>query len=134
MRQHLGQIVLKRKDNLALDGRNSLGHTVRMVDSETEAQYKQAFIARVKAARIAVGMKQWELANLLQVPQDHYKHWEASRLLPHHIIGRFCLACRIEPEWLLTGKGEKPLKPPHIVEKEQAPIPKPKRAKRSRAA
>lgn len=55
----LGQLVLKCKDNLALDGKKSLGHNVPMADSDVEAQYKHEFIARVKAARIATGKKQW---------------------------------------------------------------------------
>lgn len=133
MRAVLGQIVLKSKDKLALDGKISLGHTVRMADSE-EDQFKQAFIERVKAARIATGKKQWQVAELLNVPQDHYKHWEKTRLMPHHLIGRFCIICSVDPEWLMTGRGQKPLKPPHLVEAEPEPVHRPKRARRPKAA
>jgi hypothetical protein len=41
--------------------------------SETEAQFKQSFIERVKAARVATGMKQWQVADALNIPQDKYK-------------------------------------------------------------
>lgn len=133
MHSVLGRSVLKRKDNLALDDNFSLGHNVRMADSE-EDQFKEAFIERVKTARVATGKKQWQVAELLNVPQDHYKHWEKTRLMPHHLIGRFCIICSVDPEWLVTGRGQKPLRPPHIVEPEPEPAPKPKRAKRSKAA
>lgn len=105
-----------------------------MAESETETQFKQAFTDRVKAARIATGMKQWQVADSLGIPQDKYKQYEGRSLLPHYLIGRFCIICRVDPVWLMTGKGQKPLRPPHIVETEERPVPKPKRARRSRAA
>lgn len=138
MTTFLGQTVLKRKDNLALDGKIRLGHTVRMTDSDAKAQYEQEFIARVKAARIATGKKQWQVAELMGIKQDQYKHYEIvtgkGRVIPHHLIGRFCLICSIDPAWLMTGKGAKPLQPPHMVDTEDVPIPRPRRARRSKAA
>lgn len=133
----LGQIVLNCKDNLALDVKKSLGHTVRMAESDAKAQYEQEFIGRVKAARIATGKKQWQIAELMGIKQDQYKHYEIGRVIPHHLIGRFCLICNIDPNWLLTGKGAKPLQPPHVIETEEpAPkaVSKPKKARRSKAA
>jgi len=133
--QHvLGQLVLKRKDKVALDGKKSLGHAVRMAENDSEAEFKQAFTERVKAARIATGKKQWQVAELLNIPQDKYKQYEGRSYLPHHLVGRFCIICNIDPVWLMTGRGQKPLKPPHIVETEPEPVRKPKKAKRSKAA
>jgi hypothetical protein len=134
IRAVLGQMVLKRKDKVALDSKKSLGHAVRMADSETEAQFKQLFTERVKAARVATGMKQWQVAELLGIPQDKYKQYEGRSYLPHHLVGRFCILCHVDPVWLMTGRGQKPLKAPHIVETEPERQPKPKRARRSRAA
>ncbi len=105
-----------------------------MAESDQEVEFKQEFIARVKAARISTGKKQWQIAELLNIPQDQYKHYEVGRYLPHYLVGRFCLICSVDPEWLMTGKGQKPLKPPHLVEQEATPPPKAKRAKRSKAA
>ena len=130
----IGQSVLKRKAILSLDEELSLGHTVQMAESETEAQYKQEFVDRVKAARIATGMKQWQIAESLGMPQDKYKQYEGRSLLPHHLIGRFCIVTRIDPEWLVTGRGQKPLKPLQLAEAEPEPTPKPKRARSKRAA
>lgn len=130
----LGQLVLKRKDNLALDAKKLIGHNVRMADSDAKAQYEQEFIGRVKAARIATGKKQWQVAELMGIKQDTYKHFETGRVIPHHLMGRFCLICSIDPNWLVTGKGAKPMQPPHLVETEPAAVPKPKKAKRSTRA
>ena len=131
----IGQSVLKCKAILSLDEELSLGHTVHMAESDIEAQFKQEFISRVKAARIATGMKQWQIAESLGMPQDKYKQYEGRSLLPHHLIGRFCIITRIEPDWLLTGRGQKPLKPLHVAETEEpASSPKPKRARSKRAA
>ncbi len=130
----LGHLVLNCKDNLALDGTLSLGQNVRMSESDVETQYKQEFIQRIKAARVATGMKQWQVADALGVPQDYYKHWERSRLMPHHLIGRFCIVTRVDPEWLITGRGQKPLKPLQLAEPESAPAARPKRNRTKRAA
>lgn len=131
---NLGQLVLKRKDNLALDAKKLIGHTVRMADSDAKAQYEQEFIERVKAARIATGKKQWQVAELMDIKQDTYKHFETGRVIPHHLIGRFCLICSVDPNWLITGKGAKPMQPPHLVDAEPVKAPKPKKAKRSTRA
>jgi ribosome-binding protein aMBF1 (putative translation factor) len=129
----IGPFVLKRKDKVALDGIYRLGHNVRMPD-DSEDQFKQEFIERVKAARIATGKKQWQVAELLNVPQDHYKHWEKTRLMPHHLVGRFCIVTNVDPNWLMTGRGAKPLKPLEAVPSEPHEVPKPKRLKKSKAA
>lgn len=112
----LGQSVLNCKDKLAYDANKILGHTVRMADSETEAEFKQGFMNRTREARIARALKQWEIADALGMPQDKYKQYETRSLLPHHLIGRFCIICRIDPEWLVTGRGK-------MVPKEPAEAP-----------
>lgn len=93
---------------------------------------------RVAEARISRGYKQWQIAELLGMPQDKYKQYEKRSLLPHHLIGRFCLICRVDPEWLVTGHGKKPIQALKIAasEEEAAPSPKakPKKSKANRAA
>lgn len=105
-----------------------------MAESETEAQFKRLFTERVRDARIATGLKQWQVAELLGIPQDKYKQYEGRSYLPHHLVGRFCIVCRIDPVWLMTGKGQKPLRPPHIVEHEPELVRKPRRTRRPKAA
>lgn len=105
-----------------------------MVEAETEAQFKQRFTKRIKEARIALGWKQWQMAEALDMPQDKYKQYEGRSLLPHHLIGRFCLVAHVNPEWLVTGRGQKPLQPLKLAASEPAPTAKPKRSRASRAA
>jgi len=106
-----------------------------MTEQETEAQFKQSFTKRVKEARKALGWKQWEMAEALDMQQDKYKQYEGRSMLPHHLLGRFCLITHVNPEWLLTGHGKKLLKPLEIVESEAPAKPRAARkAKSSRAA
>lgn len=130
----LGQMVLKRKGNVSYDCGSRLGHNVRMADSETETQFKQRFTKRIKEARIALGWKQWQMAEALGMPQDKYKQYEGRSLLPHHLIGRFCLVSHVDPEWLVTGHGQKPLQPLKLATSEPAAPAKPKRTRARRAA
>jgi transcriptional regulator with XRE-family HTH domain len=109
-----------------LDATLSLGQNVRMADSDAKAQYEQEFIARAKAARIATGKKQWQVAELMGIKQDQYKHYETGRVIPHHLIGRFCLICSIDPNWLITGKGSKPLQATHaLLRQKSSRFPRP---------
>jgi hypothetical protein len=68
------------------------------------------------------------------MPQDKYKQYEGRSLLPHHLIGRFCILTRVDPEWLVTGRGQKPLKPLRVAESGPVPAAKPKRKGARRAA
>lgn len=107
-----------------------------MADSETEAEYKQGFVSRVATARNALGWKQWQMAEALDVPQDKYKQYEGRSLMPHRLIQRFCLIAHVDMEWLLTGRGKKLPKPLRVVESEPAskPVRKPKRRAQQRVA
>jgi DNA-binding transcriptional regulator YiaG len=122
----IGQSVLKRKAILSLDGKLSLGHTVRMAETESEAQYKLEFRARVKESRVAAKLKQWQIAEALGMTQDKYKQYESRSLLPHHLIGRFCVICRVNPEWLITGHGPRAIQPLKTVAGEPEPVARPK--------
>ncbi len=135
MPENLGQFVLKRKANMSLDGKITLGHTVRMAENETEAQFKQQFTQRVKDARRALGWKQWQMAEALDMPQDKYKTYEGRSYLPHRLIGRFCLITRVDPEWLVTGRGEKPLQPLRAVDDDEDDVRvKPRKSKARKVA
>lgn len=105
-----------------------------MSESETETEFKQRFMKRVADARVARGLKQWQIAEALGMPQDKYKQYEKRSLLPHHLIGRFCIICRVDPEWLVTGRGQKPMQPLQAVPSEPKPAAKAKPARKRRAA
>lgn len=80
-----------------------------MPDQDQKQQYRLEFIDRVRSARESTGKKQWEIALAMGVEQDEYKHWEQlgakGRVIPTHLIARFCFACHVDPAWLLTGHG-----------------------------
>jgi len=130
----IGQSVLKRKAILSLDNDLPLGHNVPMAESETETQYKQRFMQRVAEARIARGLKQWQLAEALGMVQDKYKQYEGRSLLPHHLIGLFCIVTGVDPVWLVTGRGQKPPKLLQIADAEPEPVAKPERTRPKRSA
>lgn len=106
-----------------------------MSESDLDIQYKQEFTERVATARIARNLKQWQAAEALGIPQDKYKQYEGRSLMPHRLIGRFCIICRVDPGWLITGRGQKPLKPLELI-LEEAPeaVRKPKKARSKRVA
>ena len=116
MPQFLGQSVLKSKSYPSLDVEKALGHTVPMADSDQEAEYKQAFMARVAEARIARGWKQWQMAKALGIPQDQYKQYETRGMMPHRHIWPFCMFANVSFEWLMTGEGRRSVpEPPPVV-------------------
>ena len=81
---------------------------------------------------MALGWKQWQMAEALGMPQDKYKQYEGRSLLPHHLVRRFCLIARVDLEWLMTGQGKMRMAPlPDMVPdiKPAAPV-KATRAKR----
>lgn len=69
-------------------------------DKQTESAYKRAFLTRTAEARSKAGLTQEEIATLLNIPQDKYKHYEKRSLLPHYLVPAFCIATRIDPAWL----------------------------------
>lgn len=90
-----------------------------MAESDEEQQFKQEFMLRVREARVARGWKQWQAADALGMTQDKYKQYEGRSLLPHYLIGRFCLICRVDPEWLMTGRGKRPIRQFEVVPDEE---------------
>ena len=101
----LGQFVLNGKAFLSLDGGKALGHTVPMAAKTLKDKLDQELIERVIKARVAAGLTQQEVADGMGVPQDHYKHWELKRPIPHFRIPSFCIVVRVEDGWLISGRG-----------------------------
>jgi transcriptional regulator with XRE-family HTH domain len=77
-----------------------------MAANSMKKQLDHEFIRRVIKAREAAGMTQQEVSDGMGVPQDHYKHWELKRVMPHYLIPRFCIVARVEDGWLISGRGQ----------------------------
>lgn len=121
----IGQSVLNCKANLSHDLGNPGGYKPAMAQDEGYSDFYRAFIARTKAAREASGYTQAQIGELLDgLAQDHYKQFEGRSPLPHHLIPRFCLLCRVNMMWMLTGKGKGPAEVP-------APAPRRRQVKRA---
>lgn len=88
----LGHLTLESKFKMSRDTMRVLGHSVPMRSSD----FRESFIARVKSARIASGLTQVQISKLLEIDQGTYKMYETRSMLPHDLIPRFCIACRIE--------------------------------------
>ncbi|BAQ16952.1 helix-turn-helix domain-containing protein [Methyloceanibacter caenitepidi] len=77
----------------------------------TPTEYRWAYAERVKQARKESGYTQDQMARLLRLTQPTYSKYESGRgedapsLLPQHLIQDFCLICRVNIEWLVTGEG-----------------------------
>lgn len=68
-----------------------------MAKTKPVSDFKQQFMHRVAAARERADLTQDELAKLLGIDQDKYKNYEIRDFLPHPLVERFCIACRIDP-------------------------------------
>lgn len=77
-------------------------------DREAQSGFKRAFTRRTAEARTKANLTQEEIAVLLNIPQDKYKHYEKRSLLPHYLIANFCIATRIEPSWLYGLPAKRP--------------------------
>lgn len=123
------QIVLGRKPKLSHDGKNRSDDNTAMPKEPGATKFKDDFLARTAAAREAVPFTQDEIAEVLGMSQPKYAKYEKRTPLPHYLIPRFCLACRIDHAWLFTGKGKGPMMP--VARLTGGEIkPKRKRAKR----
>lgn len=77
----------------------------RRTRETTPTEYREAFVARVKSARVALGMSQQQMADALGIPQDHYKHFEGRSVMPTHLVAKFCEITGMDPWYMLTGQS-----------------------------
>lgn len=103
----LGPNVLNVKAKLSHDSNGSVGDNTDMADRMSETEEKAAFIRRTKQAREAQFDSQGPICVILDIPQDQYKHYEKRTPLPYRFIKKFCAACKIDVEWLLSGDQSK---------------------------
>lgn len=89
----------------------------------TDAEFREEFIERTKRAREASGYTQEQMAGFLGIDQGRYKQYETRSALPHVFIAKFCLLCRCEVHWLLTGLGKEPEPAPGVTpQARQTPV------------
>lgn len=106
----IGLFVLKGKANLSHDCGKGAFQNGAMARANPKTDFKADFCARVKAARIKKGLKQWQIAEILGMDQGTYKQYEGRSYMPHDLIPTFCLACDIDVSYLFTGRRPAHLK------------------------
>lgn len=120
----LGHPVLEIKNNVSCDYEKGIGENGPMADRMSETEEKLAFIRRVRDARVARFDTQKPMLTILGHSQGTYKQYETRTPLPHRFIPKFCAACGVTVDWLLTGEGaggpvavEYPKQPPRRVKR-----------------
>jgi hypothetical protein len=120
MAEALGPLVLNVKANMSCDI-GAENHKDGSMDRMSETEETAAFISRVRSAREARFPDQKPMLVILDLDQGTYKQYETRTPLPRRYIPKFCAACGVTVEWLLTGEGEGP---------KVVPLPLPRKRKR----
>lgn len=103
----VGPQVLNVKVNTSYDESLDFSENPAM-DRMSETEERAAFIGRVRAAREARFPTQKPICIILGIDQGTYKQYESRTVLPHRFIPKFCAACGVTLDWLLTGEGSGP--------------------------
>ena len=104
----IGHPGLNCKANVSHDYGAGLAESSIVAERLTETEEKLAFIRRTRMAREARFPNQAPILTILGITQGSYKHYEKRTPLPHRFIPKFCAACGVTMEWLLTGEGKGP--------------------------
>lgn len=80
------------------------GRSVTLRGLMTPAEFRKAFVGRVRQIRESLGWSRQEAAELMGVSLDSWTKYETRTPLPHHLIPRFCRATRVDVWYLFTGE------------------------------
>jgi DNA-binding XRE family transcriptional regulator len=105
IRELVRRAVLEGKENFSSDAEDDSSQSSIM---ETEATYAEAFTRRVYSAREHASLRQEDVAEVLGIQQSTYSKYEFRTPLPHRYVRAFCMLCRVNVEWLMTGQGKGP--------------------------
>lgn len=100
----IGQFVQTVKDNVSNDSYLGTRHYRPMVWN-SEKEFNEAFIARVKQLREERGWTSEQMAIALGVPAERYRKYEYRTPLPHDLIEKFALTVDRDVSYVLTGKA-----------------------------
>jgi hypothetical protein len=103
MAEALGPLVLNVKANMSCDI-GAENHKDGSMDRMSETEETAAFISRVRSAREARFPDQKPMLVILDLDQGTYKQYETRTPLPRRYIPKFCAACGVTVEWLLTAR------------------------------
>lgn len=81
-----------------------------MLDADSEAAFNAALCARVRQVREERAWTQEKMADLLNIPVERYRKYEKRSPIPMYLVPRLSALTDTEVEWLVTGKGRRPLR------------------------
>jgi hypothetical protein len=73
---------------------------------DTEAEFNDAYCARVKRLREERGWTADQMATALGIPPDRYRKYEVRSPLPGYLVERFALVVDRSVSFVLMGKDE----------------------------
>ena len=73
---------------------------------DTEAEFNDAYCARVKRLREERGWTADQMATALGIPPDRYRKYEVRSPLPGYLVERFSLVVDRTVSFVLLGKDE----------------------------
>jgi transcriptional regulator with XRE-family HTH domain len=80
----------------------------------TPKAFRDAFVERVRIARVAANFTVDAIAMILRVRPNTYRRYEGARgenpptIMPPHLVPLFCAACHVSETWLFSGEGKGP--------------------------
>lgn len=80
-----------------------------MANNPTEREYYEGFAARLKAARLALGYTQAQMATALGLEYENFKKYELRGRYPLHGLERLALVTQRPVEFWVTGKNVRQL-------------------------
>lgn len=92
-----------------------------MSESE-EFIFNSEYCGRVKLFRSETNMTAEQMANLLGIPPDRYRKYEARSPMPLYLVPKFCQIVGCDLEHLILGKARERMKPMIIARKNGADI------------
>jgi DNA-binding XRE family transcriptional regulator len=109
---------------LAYGGQNVLSFPT--MATETEDEFTQNFLARIRAAREFKGFSQAQMATLLGIGLGTYNKYETRTVMPHFLLKRFCAhtGANIRVLYGMRGDGGTvaavPIQPKPVQQKKRA--------------
>ena len=76
--------------------------------ADDEALFNNELCARTRALRDQLGWTADQMATALGIPAERYRKYEYRSPLPAYLMERFCLITRVDIEYFLTGKTNRP--------------------------
>ena len=70
--------------------------------SGSDSECAKAIGARIKLARVRLGLRQLDVGTMLHVTRQTVSSWERGDYMPDAVVARrLCVAIAVSPDWLM---------------------------------